>query len=214
MSAHYLVEEDGRIFQLVDEKNRAWHAGKSFWRGITDINSASIGIELVNPGHQYGYRAFPAAQIKALKELMRAIIARHKMAAATCVLAHADIAPERKEGSRANCFRGKSWRKTASGFGPNRRESDYAFADDAEVQNLLRAIGYDCPASESYDQPTRAALLAFQRHYHPENLTGTPERETVARLRRSERTLWLPLRQLIPAPDRFGQRCETFTTRS
>src|SRR5271154_3317959 len=63
VSAHYVIEEDGRIFNLVDEKNRAWHAGKSFWRGVTDINSTSIGIELVNPGHQFGYRAFPPAQI-------------------------------------------------------------------------------------------------------------------------------------------------------
>src|ERR1700733_422901 len=96
VSAHYVIEEDGRIFQLVDEKNRAWHAGKSFWRGITDLNSTSIGIELVNPGHQFGYRAFPAAQIAALKPLLRDIMWRHKMPP-SALLAHADIAPVRKE---------------------------------------------------------------------------------------------------------------------
>ena len=81
VSAHYVIEEEGRIFQLVDENKRAWHAGKSFWRGITDINSASIGIELVNPGHQFGYRAFPAAQIAALTDLMHDIIRRHDLIA-------------------------------------------------------------------------------------------------------------------------------------
>src|SRR5579862_38456 len=79
VSAHYVIEEDGRVFRLVEEGKRAWHAGKSCWRGVSDMNSASIGIELVNPGHQYGYRAFPAAQIAALKTLMRDITKRHGM---------------------------------------------------------------------------------------------------------------------------------------
>jgi len=182
VSAHYLIEEDGRIFHLVDEKQRAWHAGKSFWRGITDINSASIGIELVNPGHQFGYRPFPLSQIAATKALILSVMERYHMTPTTCVLGHADIAPGRKE-DPGELF---PWRKLATegiGIWPAPQESDYGYADDAEVQNLLRAIGYDCPASGSYDQPTRAALLAFQRHYQPENLTGTPERETVARLR-------------------------------
>lgn len=182
VSAHYMIEEDGRIFRLVEEQQRAWHAGKSFWRGITDINSASIGIELVNPGHQYGYRVFPQAQIDALKELMHDIIRRNKLAPATCVLAHADVAPGRKE-DPGELFPWKELAQNGIGLWPELNAADYGFADDAEVQDLLRAIGYDCPASGSYDPPTRAALLAFQRHYHPENLTGTPERETVARLR-------------------------------
>src|ERR1700680_2392850 len=92
-----MIEEDDRVFKLVDEDKRAWHAGKSCWRGVMDMNSASIGIELVNPGHQFGYRPFPAAQIDALKMLVRGIIARHKMNPKTALLAHADIAPGRKE---------------------------------------------------------------------------------------------------------------------
>ena len=182
VSAHYMIEEDGRVFQLVDEKQRAWHAGKSFWRGITDINSASIGIELVNPGHQFGYRAFPPAQIDVLKKLLLDIIQRNKMQPRTTSLAHADVAPERKE-DPGELF---PWRELAAagiGLWPEPKTDNYGFADDAEVQTLLRAIGYDCPTIGSYDKPTRAALLAFQRHYHPENLTGTPEKETVARLR-------------------------------
>ena len=78
VSAHYLIEEDGRVFKLVDEDKRAWHAGQSFWRGATDLNSASIGIELVNPGHQFGYRAFPRAQIETLTTLMHDIVKRNK----------------------------------------------------------------------------------------------------------------------------------------
>lgn len=186
VSAHYMVEEDGRIFQLVDEKQRAWHAGKSCWRGVTDINSASIGIELVNPGHQFGYRAYPKEQITALKTLMLDIIKRKKMNASTAPLAHADVAPERKE-DPGELFPWKELAATGIGQWPAPQTDDYGFADDAEVQNLLRAIGYNCPASGSYDTPTRAALLAFQRHYHPENLTGTPEKETVARLRALKR---------------------------
>jgi N-acetylmuramoyl-L-alanine amidase len=182
VSAHYVIEEDGRVFQLVDERHRAWHAGKSCWRGITDINSASIGIELVNPGHQFGYCAFPPEQINVLKTLLQDIIKRHKMQPATCVLAHADIAPGRKE-DPGELFPWRELAQSGIGLWPQPQESDYAFADDAEVQNLLSTIGYDIPATGSYDQPTRATILAFQRHYHPENLTGTPERETVARLR-------------------------------
>ncbi len=187
VSAHYLVEEDGRVFQLVDEKSRAWHAGKGCWRGITDINSAAIGIELVNPGHQFGYRAFPQVQIEALKKLLADIMKRHNLPASS-VLAHADVAPERKE-DPGELFPWRELSQARIGLWPTTQEADYAFADDAEVQNLLRAIGYDCPASGSYDKATRAAILAFQRHYHPENLTGTPERETVARLRALVRSI-------------------------
>ncbi|MGE3623790.1 MAG: N-acetylmuramoyl-L-alanine amidase [Bdellovibrionales bacterium] len=182
VSAHYLIEEDGRLFKLVEENARAWHAGLSAWRGIADINSASVGIELVNPGHQHGYRAFPAPQISTLKGLLHGILKRHGMNPATALLAHADVAPERKE-DPGELF---PWRDLAAdglGLWPEPASGDYVFAEDGEVQEMLRTVGYHIPPSGSYDKPTRAALLAFQRHYHPENLTGTPERETVARLR-------------------------------
>jgi N-acetylmuramoyl-L-alanine amidase len=186
VSAHYLIEEDGSVFRLVEEDRRAWHAGKGFWRGTTDLNSASIGIELVNPGHQFGYRTFSSTQIEALKNLMREIIKRHGMNPATALLAHADIAPARKE-DPGELFPWKELAGEGLGLWPQPESGDYDFADDAEVQNLLIAIGYDCPSTGNYDPPTRAALLAFQRHYHPENLTGTPEKETVARLRALKR---------------------------
>ncbi len=182
VSAHYLIEEDGRVFKLVDEGKRAWHAGKSFWRGVTDINSASIGIELVNPGHQFGYRPFPVEQIAALKELMQDVMRRHGMKPLTALLAHADIAPGRKE-DPGELFPWQKLAKEGIGLWPEPQASDYAHADDDEVQNLLRGIGYECPATGAYDRATRAALLAFQRHFEPDNLTGTPEKETIARLR-------------------------------
>jgi N-acetylmuramoyl-L-alanine amidase len=95
VSAHYLIDEDGTVTRLVAEDKRAWHAGRSYWRGITDINSASVGIELVNPGHEFGYRPFADAQMEALVPLLADIKRRHAIAAAN-VVGHSDIAPARK----------------------------------------------------------------------------------------------------------------------
>ncbi len=94
VSAHYVIDEDGTVYQLVGEDKRAWHAGVSNWNGETDINSASIGIELVNPGHEFGYRAFPAAQMQTLAELCKGIMGRHEI---KIVLGHSDVAPIRKQ---------------------------------------------------------------------------------------------------------------------
>ena len=95
VSAHYLIDEDGTVVRMVAEEMRAWHAGKSFWRGVRDLNSTSIGIELANPGHDHGYRAFPEAQIVALMELAREIVERHGIAPDN-IVGHSDIAPGRK----------------------------------------------------------------------------------------------------------------------
>ena len=96
VSAHYLVDEDGTVQALVAEQNRAWHAGVSFWRGATGLNDRSIGIEIVNPGHEFGYRPFPPAQMQAVRELCRGILARWPIPARN-VVAHSDIAPNRKQ---------------------------------------------------------------------------------------------------------------------
>ncbi len=96
VSAHYLVGEDGHIVQMVDETERAWHAGKSVWAGETDINSRSIGIEIANPGHEFGYRGFPPGQIAAVIALCRDVLSRHPIPPER-VLAHSDVAPARKE---------------------------------------------------------------------------------------------------------------------
>ncbi len=173
VSAHYMIDEDGAVVQLVDEQNRAWHAGKSFWRGMTDINSASIGIELVNPGHEHGYRVFPEAQIAALKKLLREIIARRRMNPATCLLAHSDIAVGRKQ-DPGELF---PWQALAQeGLGMWPVPQDYALASEVEIDGWLQKIGYDTTHFVE-------ALTAFQRRYYPENLTGAADQETVARLR-------------------------------
>ncbi len=181
VSAHYLIDDDGHVFHLVDETQRAWHAGKSYWSGVTDLNSASIGIELQNPGHQFGYRAFPKAQINALQALTTDIMRRHYLLP-HAVLGHSDVAVGRKE-DPGELF---PWRELAThniGLWPVPAVADYEPIAEAELQKLLHDIGYSCPLSGDYDRATRAALLAFQRHYHQENLTGTPEKETVARLK-------------------------------
>ena len=173
VSAHYVIDEEGSVTQLVDCSKRAWHAGQSFWRGITDMNSASIGIELVNPGHEFGYRPFPPAQIAALTKLLPEIIARHKMNAATCLLAHSDIAPARKQ-DPGEFF---PWAELArEGFGLWPLSGDKAAMTEAEAIHLLDKIGYDTTAPHE-------ALLAFQRHYCPYRLTGTLDTETAACLR-------------------------------
>ena len=168
VSAHYMIDEDGTVFQLVDEANRAWHAGKSFWRGITDMNSASLGIELVNPGHEFGYRPFPAAQIAALKNLLQDIKQRHGFGP-DFLLAHSDIAPSRKE-DPGELFPWKNLAAEGLGLWPE------AVAGTGDVASLLRKIGYDT-------ENLPAAIKAFQRRYEPENVTGVAGEGTLGRLR-------------------------------
>jgi N-acetylmuramoyl-L-alanine amidase len=181
VSAHYVVDEDGGILQLVDEDKRAWHAGISFWRGITDINSASIGIELVNPGHEFGYRPFPEAQITTLVKLAREITVRHKMSATTAILAHSDVAPTRKR-DPGELF---PWPKLAQeglGLWPVPEPQDFAVATEKDIAEMLGTIGYDTTIMSD-------TLLAFQRRYHPESLMGIADQETVARIRALKRLL-------------------------
>ncbi|MGB4102080.1 MAG: N-acetylmuramoyl-L-alanine amidase [Alphaproteobacteria bacterium] len=181
VSAHYLIAEDGRIHYLVDEAKRAWHAGQSSWQGTTGLNDTSIGIELVNPGHQWGYRPFPAAQIAACTALTRAIMTRHNILPPH-ILGHSDIAPTRKE-DPGELF---PWEDLArQGVGVwQQAANDSAVADIATVRTLLQRIGYACPDGKDYDRELRLYLLAFQRHWCPENLSGLPDALTVARLTR------------------------------
>ncbi len=175
VSAHYMIDEDGAITQMVDEKNRAWHAGASFWRGVTDMNSASMGIELVNPGHEFGYRLFPTAQIMALCDLLHGIIQRHSLNAKTCLLAHSDIAPSRKQ-DPGELFPWAYLAQQGLGAWPEPAEQDYETPRQTEATALLSQIGYDITAPDD-------ALTAFQRRFHPENITGVANLETIARLR-------------------------------
>lgn len=179
VSAHYTIDEDGTVYRHVAEAKRAWHAGVSYWAGAREVNDRSIGIELVNPGHEFGYRAFPEAQIAVLVALARGIVARHPIPKAR-VLGHSDVAPKRKT-DPGELF---PWaRLAAEGLGiwveaPQLDESRAIRIPD--VQRDLAAIGYECPASGVLDDDTRAAVAAFQRHFRPQLVSGIPDGETVA----------------------------------
>jgi N-acetylmuramoyl-L-alanine amidase len=187
VSAHYVVEEDGRVFALVPEERRAWHAGKSFWKGETDINGLSIGIEIVNPGHEFGYRPFPAVQIDRVVELIADIRTRWTVADAR-ILGHSDVAPGRKE-DPGELFPWKQlaqaghglWAEPPAAPGPALAEGD----KDAGVFALqagLTRLGYDSAPSGQFDAATAAIIRAFQRHWRPDRIDGVADGETRARL--------------------------------
>jgi N-acetylmuramoyl-L-alanine amidase len=176
VSSHYVVEEDGSIFRLVPEARRAWHAGASFWRGETMLNARSIGIEIVNPGHEWGYRPFPAAQIAAVADLCRDIIGRHRIAACD-ILGHSDVAPTRKQ-DPGELFPWAALAADGIGLWPQDTPGlDAAPVADgpARATALLSAIGYDIAAPE-------AALIAFQRRFRPERVDGAADAGTLRRL--------------------------------
>ena len=166
VSSHYVVDEDGQVHALVPEGLRAWHAGVSCWRGRTELNATSIGIEIVNPGHEWGYRPFPALQMAAVCELCLAVLARHPILARN-VVGHSDVAPGRKQ-DPGELF---DWRGLAAngvGLWPG--------PDEAAVEDVgaaLAAIGYG---------PDPAALAAFQRHWRPDRVDGLADAQTRVRL--------------------------------
>jgi N-acetylmuramoyl-L-alanine amidase len=177
VSSHYLIEEDGRIHRLVDESRRAWHAGLGYWAGERDINAVSIGIELVNPGHDNGYRPFPQPQMAALIELARAILARHPIPAAR-VLGHSDIAPTRKI-DPGELFDWKALAEAGIGLWPDPASGP---SDLASIQRALGRYGYEVAPTGALDAATTAALQAFQRHFRPALIDGQPDEETAALL--------------------------------
>jgi N-acetylmuramoyl-L-alanine amidase len=163
VSAHYVVAEDGHILRLVPEEKRAWHAGKSWWRGVQDVNSASVGIEIVNPGHEFGYRPFPTPQIDALIPLVADIVRRHDIRPAY-VVGHSDIAPTRKEDPGELFPWAKLARLGLAMARPTRNLMDPHWTDGGFLLALER-FGYDV-------RDARKAVLAFQRRYRPELLDG------------------------------------------
>ncbi len=186
VSAHYLIDEDGALYQLVDEEQRAWHAGVAHWAGEEDINGCSIGIELQNPGHEFGYGEFPEAQMTALVALAQDIVRRWSIPAHR-MLGHSDVAPGRKQ-DPGELF---DWRKLASmgiGLWP---ENEMAPRDDLQpadreavraVQQNFRDFGYGVPVSGDYCAETRAVVTAFQRHWQQDVVTGEADGGTLATL--------------------------------
>lgn len=173
VSAHYLIAEDGQIVKMVDEAKRAWHAGRSHWRGLKDLNSVSVGIEIVNPGHEWGYRPFPIAQIDALIPLVQDIMMRHKITRGN-VVGHSDIAPARKE-DPGELF---PWERLArlrlALPSPTKNLMDPHWTDGGFLLALER-FGYDVADA-------LAAIRAFQRRFRPTNIDGIIDGECRAKL--------------------------------
>jgi N-acetylmuramoyl-L-alanine amidase len=173
VSAHYLVDEDGTTYQLVDVEKRAWHAGKSRWRGIKDVNSASIGIEIVNPGHEFGYRPFPDEQIASVIPLVADIKERHGISRGN-VVGHSDIAPCRKE-DPGELFPWEALAKRRLALPSPTRELVDPFWTDAGFLLALERFGYDV------DDPQKA-VIAFQRRFRPDRIDGIIDGECRAKL--------------------------------
>lgn len=163
VSAHYMIDEDGTVTRLVDEAKRAWHAGKGFWRGIKDVNSASIGIELVNPGHEWGYRPFTEAQMTSLLPLLADIVKRHDIPRAN-VVGHSDIAPARKD-DPGELFEWERLAKFRLALSVPGITLGAPFPNDGAFLLGLERFGYDISDG-------RAAVRAFQRRWRPSRIDG------------------------------------------
>ncbi len=172
VSAHYLLDEDGTAWRLVDEGERAWHAGVGAWRDWRDLNSRSIGIEISNPGHDYGYRPFPDEQIDALIALCRDILKRHPIPPRN-VIGHSDLAPARKI-DPGELFPWRALAEAGIGLWTDDLGEPVAMAD---TPSTLQAIGYD-----TVENDLRAVVSAFQRRFRPANFDGIADAETRARL--------------------------------
>ncbi len=186
VSCHYVVEEDGAVWRLVAEQRRAFHAGASYWRGNSGLNDRSIGIEIVNPGHEWGYRDFPVLQTAVVCDLCLEILSRHAIAARD-VVAHSDIAPDRKQdpGEKFD-WQGLArngvglWPADAADLGTGQVATDAVAL--REVRAALADIGYRVAPRGGLDPALSATLRAFQRHWRPEAVTGQPDIGTMARL--------------------------------
>jgi N-acetylmuramoyl-L-alanine amidase len=188
VSAHYVVLEDGRVLQCVPESKRAWHAGKASWAGEEDVNSCSIGIEIVNRGHDWGYPDFPLRQVAAVIALCRGIILRRDVPAHR-VLGHSDVAPARKKDPGEKF----PWHSLAnSGVGhwvqaaPIVRGESLKLGSEGEqvleLQQALAGYGYGLVPNGKFDGATMEVVTAFQRHFRPERVDGVADSSTLSTL--------------------------------
>ncbi|MEO0464907.1 MAG: N-acetylmuramoyl-L-alanine amidase [Pseudomonadota bacterium] len=196
VSAHYVVREDGTVVQMVAEDKRAWHAGVAAWQGENDLNSRSIGIEIINGGHDFPLAGnvlppFPHVQVAAVISLCRAILSRHGILP-TRIVGHSDIAPTRKRDPGEHF----PWQtladagiglwpspepaldgSTVRGRGLDRGETS---ASVERMQAMLVSIGYDLSVTGTYDENTQAVVTAFQRRWRPEQITGQADLSCLA----------------------------------
>jgi len=200
VSSHYVIEEDGAIWRLVPEERRAWHAGASYWMGETTLNTVSIGIEIVNPGHEWGYRPFPEAQMQAVEALCRDILARRRIPSYR-VVGHSDIAPTRKS-DPGELFDWPRLARAGIGLWPSpvaegrrRRGRGTGVVERAGALADLARIGYCVdPGAEA------ASIAAFQRRYRPERWDGRLDGETATRL--------AEVRQLVEAAQAVDEQAK------
>jgi N-acetylmuramoyl-L-alanine amidase len=190
VSTHYFVFPDGRIAQCVPEVHKAWHAGESSWEGQPDVNSRSIGIEIANPGHSFGYPDFSEQQVEAVVALCRDIVSRHAIRPDR-VLAHSDVAPSRKQDPGEKF----PWRRLFEAgvghwvepapiaAGPVLKPGDRN-AGVSQLQGLLAEYGYGINPSGFYGDQTRDVVAAFQRHFRPARVDGVADGSTIDTLER------------------------------
>lgn len=207
VSAHYVVDEDGSVYAMVPEDREAWHAGKSAWRGEEGVNARSVGIEIVNPGHEFGYRPFPDAQMRSVAALSRQVIEKNEIPAWN-VVGHSDIAPGRKsdpgelfpwkwlaeqgiglwpeaQGPQGEAKPGLAgWLRAFFGRKAARPALHFGGSGPrvAEMQRKLAAYGYSVPCSGMFCGDTKEVAIAFQRHFRPERLDGVWDAACAARL--------------------------------
>jgi N-acetylmuramoyl-L-alanine amidase len=179
VSAHYVIDEDGEILQLVDEEKRAWHAGVSSWRGKEGVNAFSIGLEIVNPGHEFGYEPFPIRQIESVVRLSQEIMERHPIENRN-IVGHSDVAPGRKQ-DPGELFPWKILAEEGVGLWPDvplafEEEMEEYFLDYdlniEEMQQALKSFGYGLNVTGEMDIPTKNVIKAFQRHFLPAYISG------------------------------------------
>lgn len=182
VSAHYVIDEDGSVFRLVDESRRAWHAGVSHWAGRDGLNDVSIGIELVNPGHEHGYRGFPEAQMRACIALCREILDRWPIPPGR-VLAHSDVAPLRKD-DPGELFDWERLARAGIGLWPGEAETEAEPPDEAGLRAALARFGYGLTSSAADPALLSVVVRAFQRHFAPDCLGGPFDGRCWARLER------------------------------
>jgi N-acetylmuramoyl-L-alanine amidase len=180
VSSHYVVDEDGSVLRLVPEERRAWHAGVSYWRGLSELNGRSIGIEIVNPGHEWGYRDFPVLQMAVVCDLCLAVLSRHAIPSRN-VVAHSDVAPDRKE-DPGEKFDWRGLAENGVGVWPHDVAALGASNTLLDVRASLADIGYRVPNEGEWDPALATVLRAFQRHWRPEAVTGEADAGTLARL--------------------------------
>jgi N-acetylmuramoyl-L-alanine amidase len=201
VSSHYVVFEDGRIVQCVPEDRRAWHAGVASWAGEPDINSCSIGIEIVNPGHEFGYPDFPLRQTAAVISLCRSILTRRGPLAPDRILGHSDVAPARKQ-DPGEKFPWDLLNESGIGHwvrpaplnleGPSLQPGEQGEVV-TRLQRALRGYGYAIEETGHYDEATQLVLTAFQRHFRPARVDGIADASTMLTLRALLETRPAPL---------------------